>query len=227
MVCSDAEPPGKRWEDNQQSLAEYDLQSSAEYGAPGRAPRSGADNRRGDVPTEEERLWGGGARGEEGRSGPWERPVQRRPGLSEGPPGITELLREEEELANIPRKSRLEPPVDPRWAGGGGHHPFAGPTGQTYFGGRPDFSQDQHGGGHHHPFYPQHGEGHYMGNNSGGYPGDFGGGYGGGGPRGRLNDSFGAGYGGMVGGGAFNQQVEDFGWNPKAVKDYSAPAAAR
>ena len=166
---------------------------------------------------EEERLWGGD------QAVSWERPTQRggaggRTPSSTGP-GISELLKEEEQLANIPRKSRLiqeqeEMEERAHWAAhyggqdrmgrpmGGG--PMGGPMGgpNYYGGGGPmDFPPDErgffHGGG---------GRENFM-----GHGGDFGQQYGGGfAPEFR---------------GGVNNQAEDFGWNPTAVKDYSAGTA--
>jgi hypothetical protein len=174
---------------------------------------------------EEERLWGGD------QAVSWERPTQRggaggRPPSSSGP-GISELLKEEEQLANIPRKSRLiqeqeEMEERAHWAAhyggqdrmgrpmGGG--PMGGPTGgplggpQYYGGGGPmDYPPDQRG------FFHGGGRENFM-----GHGGDFGQQYGGG---------FAPGFRGGSGGGSFNNQAEDFGWNPTAVKDYSAGTA--
>ncbi len=180
---------------------------------------------------EEERLWGGD------QAVSWERPTQRggaggRPPSSSGP-GISELLKEEEQLANIPRKSRLiqeqeEMEERAHWAAhyggqdrmgrpmGGG--PMGGPMGgpNYYGGGGPmDFPPDQrgffHGGGGRENFMG-HGGG---GGNFMGHGGDFGQQYGG-----STGVGFAPGFRGGV-----NNQVEDFGWNPTAVKDYSAGTA--
>jgi hypothetical protein len=123
-------------------------------------------------------------------------------------------LRDEAELANIPRKSRFAAAqLDrfsedrPPWA----DHRYNGPDtggGPSYYGGYEDFPRERGN-------YHQQG-GDFMRNRSE-FGGDFGRYHGSGG--GHNMDSYGQRH---AGGNSLNRG-ENFGWNPTAVKDYSAP----
>ena len=171
-------------------------------------------------PTEEEDRWGGRMMEEEGDGGRWQRPTLRR--AAPAGPGIGEMLQEEQEMASIPRKSQLMGqeqqqeqqynnfPRDNPWPDnyGARYDGYGGRYGDAFFRGGDGGGEEQHSGFR---------GGGYMGQGGGrefGGVGDY-----------RRYDGPGRPMDNQYGRGGFggNSESNDFGWNPKAVKDYSAP----